>query len=35
VPTMGEVIAARGGDGLYSADAIDEGLERSAYRNLY
>lgn len=35
VPTMGEVIAARVGEGLYSAAAIDEDLERSAYRNLY
>lgn len=35
VPSMGEVIAARAGNGEYSADAIDEALEKSAYRNLY
>ncbi|PSL00333.1 hypothetical protein CLV63_102461 [Murinocardiopsis flavida] len=34
VPTIGEVIAARA-DGRFSADAIDDGLEKSAYRNLY
>lgn len=35
VPSMGEVIAARLGDGEISAEAIDAGLEKSAYRNLY
>lgn len=35
VPTLGEVIAARLGNAEISAEAIDEGLEKTAYRNLY
>lgn len=35
VPSMGEVIAARLGNGEVTADAIDDRLEKSAYRNLY
>lgn len=35
VPSMGEALAARLGNGAVGADAIDAGLEKSAYRNLY
>lgn len=35
VPSMGEAIAARLGSGEIGAAAIDEGLEKSTYRNLY
>ena len=35
VPSIGEVIAARLGNEEITADAIDAGLEKTAYRNLY